>query len=96
MSATLTVPLTPELEEMIRRTVESGRFADEREVVLEALRVFDEQERLQRLRGALAVGLEQIERGEEVEYTPELLEQIDQAATQKFSAGKLPKPDVVP
>jgi putative addiction module CopG family antidote len=96
MSATLTAPLTPEIEEMIRRTVESGRFADEREVVLEALRVFDEQERLQRLGEALAIGLEQIERGEEAEYTLELLEQIDQAASRQFKAGKVPKSDVVP
>src|SRR5687768_1924963 len=69
MSATLTVPITPDLEALIRERIESGKYHDERAVVWEALRVLDEQERLQRLRDALAIGLEQLERGEEVEYT---------------------------
>ena len=92
----MTVTLPPQLEAMIEEKVLSGRYADANEVVQEALRLLDERDRLQRLRAALAIGLEQIERGEDVEYTPELLGVIDQAALRKFRDGKQPMPDVVP
>ena len=96
MSATPTVPITPDLEALIRERIESGQYADEREVVWEALRVLDEQERLQRLRDALAIGLEQIERGEDVEYTPDIRARIWENAKVRAKEGRAPKPDVVP
>jgi antitoxin ParD1/3/4 len=72
----MNVSLTPELEAMIRQQVDSGRYNNASEVVREALRLLDEHQRVQHLRSLLAVGLEQAQRGELVEFTPELVEDI--------------------
>jgi antitoxin ParD1/3/4 len=55
------VSLTPELEELVRRKLESGFYGDASEVIREALRLLaarDEAERLklERLRAALIAG----------------------------------------
>lgn len=55
------VSLTPELEELVRRKLESGFYGDASEVIREALRLLaarDELERLklERLRAALIAG----------------------------------------
>ena len=65
----MNVNLTPELEELVRRKVASGLYNNQSEVVREALRLLAEQDRLreahmERLRGALAEGLEQADRGD--------------------------------
>lgn len=53
--------LTPKLEELVRRKVESGLYNNASEVVREALRLMAEQDhvyhlKLERLRGALEAG----------------------------------------
>jgi antitoxin ParD1/3/4 len=63
------VNLTPELEELIQRKVRSGLYRSQSEVVREALRLMAEHDQrraaaLEHLRGALAEGLEQADRGE--------------------------------
>jgi antitoxin ParD1/3/4 len=55
------VSLTPELEELVRRKLESGSYGDASEVIREALRLLavrDELDRLklERLRAALIAG----------------------------------------
>jgi len=91
------VNLPPNLEAMVRRKVESGPYAEAGDVVLDALRLMDERDRrLQALRDAVAVGLAQADRGETVEYTPRLLDEIDRAASQKARNGEAPNSDVVP
>jgi antitoxin ParD1/3/4 len=55
------VSLTPKLEELVRRKVESGLYGDASEVIREALRLMaaqDERDRLklERLRAALIAG----------------------------------------
>lgn len=94
----MNVSLTPRLEAMIRERVESGDYADASEVVAEALRLLAAQDqlKLERLRAALAIGLEQIERGEIRPYTPELRAEILESARRRFREGKLPHPDVLP
>jgi antitoxin ParD1/3/4 len=76
--------LTPQLEAMIRERVASGRYNNASEVVREALHLLDERDRLERLRSLLAVGLEDERRGELVEFTPELLEDIYRRAEERF------------
>lgn len=44
------VSLTPELESLVKRQVESGRYHSSSEVVREALRLWEEQEHLRELR----------------------------------------------
>jgi antitoxin ParD1/3/4 len=93
----MNVTLPPELEAMVRERIDSGRYHDVGEVVREALRQLAERERrLDELHAALAIGEEQIARGEVVEWTPELRDQIWREAKAAAKAGKQPKADVVP
>jgi antitoxin ParD1/3/4 len=92
----MNVSLTPELEAMIRQQVDSGRYNNASEVVREAFRLLDEHQRRQHLRSLLAVGLEQAQRGELVEFTPELVEDIARRAKERFLRGEEPDPVVCP
>lgn len=92
----MSVSLTPQLEAMIRERVESGRYHDANEVVGDALRLLEERERSEHLNALLAVGLEQAQRGELVEFTPELFEEIDRRVEERFLRGDEPNPDVCP
>ena len=53
---TMNINLTPKLEELVRQKVSSGRYTSASEVVREALRLMEEQDRLR------AVKLEQLRR----------------------------------
>ena len=93
----MSVVLDAQLEAIIRQKVESGLYADADAVLREALRLLDERDRrLQDLRAKLQVGLEQIERGETVAFTPELLEEISREAEEMVLRGEEPDPDVCP
>jgi antitoxin ParD1/3/4 len=92
----MNVSLTPQLEAMIRERVDSGRYSNASEVVREALRLLEERERLDHLRSLLAVGLAEAERGELIEWTPELMDEIDRRAEERFLRGEEPDPDVCP
>jgi antitoxin ParD1/3/4 len=92
----MNVSLTPQLEAKIRERVESGRYNNASEVVRDALRLLEEQEKLEHLRSLLAVGLDQSRRGEVVEFTPEYMADIHQRAKEAFLRGEKPKPDVCP
>jgi hypothetical protein len=56
----------------------------------------DEPDSLSRLRALLAVGLEQSERGEVIELTPEYLEDLDRRVEEAFLRGEEPRPEVCP
>jgi antitoxin ParD1/3/4 len=70
---TMNVNLTPQLEEMVKQKVASGLYTSASEVVREALRLMDEQDRLralkfEQLREALRDGLNS---GEPTPWDPE-------------------------
>lgn len=74
----MNVSLTPELETLVHEKVDSGLYTSASEVVREALRLFKErdayqQQRLADLKREIAVGLEQLERGEARTYNDETL-----------------------
>jgi antitoxin ParD1/3/4 len=92
----MTVTLPPQLEAMIEEKVTSGRYADAGEVVEEALPLLDERDRFEQLRAELAIGLEQIERGETVPYTPDFMERLKREATEHVRLGKPIKDAVKP
>jgi antitoxin ParD1/3/4 len=92
----MNVSLTPQLEEMIRQRVESGRYNNASEVVRDALRLLEEHERTERLRSLLEIGLEDERRGDLVDYSPELLDEIERRAVERFRRGEEPDPDVCP
>jgi antitoxin ParD1/3/4 len=65
----MNVSLTPELERLVQDKVRSGRYLSASEVVREALRLLEDQDRLremrlEELRREIAIGLEQAERKE--------------------------------
>ena len=92
----MNVSLTPQLEELVRRKVATGLYNNASEVVREALRLLDEQDRLRELRAAIAVAEGQVERGEIVEYTPDYMERVLQRAKERAAQGRPVKPDVLP
>jgi antitoxin ParD1/3/4 len=68
----MNVSLTPELEQFIQSQIESGKYASTDEVILAALRAFEERERIyngrfDELRQEIMVGVEASERGEVVD-----------------------------
>lgn len=75
-------------EALIRRKVDTGHYPDASAVVREALRLLDERDRLQALRADLQVGLDQIDRGDVVEFTPELLDDLAREAEQNARDGE--------
>ena len=67
----MNVSLTPELERLVNKKVQSGMYSSASEVVREALRLLKEQgelrqRRLEDLRKEIGIGLEQLNRGEGV------------------------------
>ena len=65
----MNVSLTPELEHLVQRKVETGRYLSASEVVREALRLLEERDQdressLALLRKQVAVGIEQADRGD--------------------------------
>jgi antitoxin ParD1/3/4 len=68
----MNVSLTPEIEQFIQSQVESGKYTSADEVILAALRAFEERERIykgrfEELRQYILVGVEASERGEVVD-----------------------------
>lgn len=89
------VSLAPQLEATIRQKVERGRYLDANEVVGEALRLLDERDRREReLRAAVAVGVEQVARGETVPYGAGFMERLKQGAEEDARRG-VPYSDAV-
>ena len=64
--------------------VASSRFEDEADVVREAARLLDVEDRRQWLIQALAEG----ERGEAIDLTPELMDQLSREADENAATGK--------
>jgi antitoxin ParD1/3/4 len=63
------ISLTVELDQFVKQQVESGMYHSASEVIRDGLRLLREREqlrqiRLEELRKQLAIGLEQLERGE--------------------------------
>ena len=65
----MNVSLTPELEKLVTRKVESGRYQSASEVIREGLRLLDDHDRLREIhfaetRKKIQGGLDQLDRGE--------------------------------
>lgn len=84
----MNVTLTPDLAAIIRTQMSSGRYNSRQAVVGEALRLLQAQhrtdaEKLEDLRRKIALGLEQSERGELIEFSDELIEDIKRSGRQR-------------
>lgn len=87
----MNVNLTPQLEDMVRQKVASGRYTSASEVVREALRLMDEQDslraaRLEQLRQDVGAGLDS---GPAEAWNPEQVKREGRARRQvKASSAK--------
>lgn len=92
----LLIEVSPEMEAFIKSEVESGRFSSVSEVVGEALkRMREDKERAQAFRDAVQIGLDQLERGEAISWTPESMDEIIEEAIREGEA-ELERGEVVP
>ncbi len=90
----MNISLTPELEQLVKDKVNSGRYHSVSEVMGEALRLLDERDRLQEkrlaeLKAKILEGIEASERGEVVdgeEVFAEIEEDIRRAEAQMQQA----------
>lgn len=75
----MNVSLTPELEQLVQKKIETGYYNSVTEVIRVALLLLEEQEELDRLkieslRKEIALGTEQLKNGENSEYDEESLD----------------------
>jgi putative addiction module CopG family antidote len=91
----MSVTLSPQTEAEIRRWVDSGQFPDADMAVTTALRLMREkhEEQLAELRELVAAGFTG---GNRRELTPELMDEIDRRAEEKFERGEPPARHVCP
>ena len=87
------IQLPPHVEAVIQEKVTSGLYANPEEAIDAAVRLLEDYDRrLQRLRAAIAKG----EAGEEIPWTPELMDEISREAEARRRRGEKPNPDVCP
>ena len=93
----MSVTLSPELEAIIRDKVDRGLYATPDDAIAVAVRLLDEHDRrLAWLRAELAIGEEQEKRGELIELTSALLDQLIREAEENALEGKPFKDAVKP
>jgi antitoxin ParD1/3/4 len=93
----MTRQLTPEHEALIARIVTAGHYRNADEVLTEALQQMEARERnRQALVEKLQVGIDELDRGEGIEWTSELMDQLNREAGEMLARGETPDPDVCP
>jgi antitoxin ParD1/3/4 len=90
---TLNVSLTPQLEELVRQKVSSGRYNSASEVVREALRLMDTYEGLRetalaKLRADVEAGWQQVEEGKVSDFDPEAVKRRGREKLAKMRKAK--------
>jgi putative addiction module CopG family antidote len=91
----MTIQIPDDVSARIRAKVERGDFPDADAVIREAMRLLDEQEReLEHFRAKLQVGLDQLDEGEGVPFTPELVERMRRDARDRSDRGERPNLEV--
>ncbi len=85
----MNIALPSHIQTWIDREIESGRFATEEQVIVEALERMADDRRIppDLLDELIAAPLAQIERGEGKVWTPELRERIKADATRNANRG---------
>ena len=93
----MALQITPQLEEKISRLVTEGRYANANEVVEHAMELLEEyDEQLTELRAKLQEGLDDIENGRVVEYTPDFMQRLIAESEEDARLGRPIDPDVWP
>ncbi|MDD5493739.1 MAG: type II toxin-antitoxin system ParD family antitoxin [Dehalococcoidia bacterium] len=91
------INLSPEIERYLQTKVGTGFYSNASEVVRDAIRrMWEEDEKLEKLRAAVQIGENQLERGEGETYTADRLDKITDKAFSNALSGKKVSADVVP
>jgi antitoxin ParD1/3/4 len=94
---TMHINLSPEMESYIKTKVSSGFYGNATEVIRDAIRRMQANERqIAAFQAAVAKGDAQLDRGEGVEYSAELMNTMTQTALQDMHSDKPIDPDVIP
>ena len=81
--------LTQEQDAIVERILATGEYGDAGDVVTNALLLLEERDRRRRwLRAELQKGFDQLERGEGIEFTPQLMDDIVREAEENLRQGK--------
>lgn len=89
------INLSPEIEQYLQAKVGTGFYSNASEVVRDAIRrMWEEDQKLEKLKAALRVGDEQIERGEGTVYSASLLDSITEKAFSNARTSKEVSSDV--
>lgn len=91
------VNLSPEMEGFIKSKVSSGYYGNATEVIRDAIRRMQAEEaRVAAWQAAIRKGSKELDRGEGIAYTPELLSEITQSAMDSMHGNTPLDPDVLP
>ncbi len=91
------INLSPEIEHYLQVKVGTGFYSNASEVIRDAIRrMREEDEKLEKLRAAVQIGDEQLERGEGIVYSASRLEAITEKALSNARNGKKVSADVTP
>lgn len=91
------VNLSPEMETYIKTKVASGFYGNATEVIRDAIRRMQEaEEQLAAWKAAIAKGEAQLDKGEGIPFTPELMRTITQLAISSMGSTESINPDVTP
>jgi antitoxin ParD1/3/4 len=94
---TMHINLSPEMESYIKTKVSTGFYGSATEVIRDAIRRMQANEhQLAAFRAAVAKGDAQLDRGDGIAYTDELLDTMTQTALQDMHSDKPIDPDVLP
>lgn len=90
---TMNVSLTPQLEELVRKKVDSGRYTSASEVVREALRLLDAYESvressLAKLRTDVEAGWKAVDEGRVSDFDPEDVKRRGRERLGRAKSGK--------
>ena len=89
----MNVSLTPQLEDLVRQKVDSGRYNSASEVVREALRLMDTYEHvrassLAKLRADVEAGWQQVEEGKVSDFDPDAVKRRGRAKLARLRQTK--------
>lgn len=83
------------LENRIKEQVTKGGYANASEFIREAVRdLLEKQTRVAEFKAAVAEGIEELDRGEGIPYTHELMDHIEKEAIQNMHNGEPHDPNV--
>jgi len=91
------INLSPEMEKFVQSKVDTGFYSNASEVVRDAIRrMREEEEKVAAMRAALKIGDDQLDKGQGVAYTSDLIKRTAEKAKDNARRGRKVNPDVIP